>query len=195
MLTKISGSLLVLAALLPDVSASAFAPSLDQLRQSNRISQVDGGPKLPGPLALAHVYTKYGKQAPPAVAQAASAAIAQDLGAPATLVRRAKTTTTTSKASSTPKTSSTSTKTTTTTSATLQSASVQATDVGTDRAYYVNVTVGSTQMLLNFDTGSSDLWVFSSLLSSSQRGSHKLYTPSGSSQGTFSISYGEGSSP
>lgn len=169
---------LVLVILLPYVTGSTLAPSLDELRQNNRITQVDGGPKPPGPVALAHLYVKYGKQAPPAVERAASAAM-QDQAA--TIARRANT-------------ASSSTTVTTTASATIQSASVRATDYGNDLAYYVNVTVGSTQMLLNFDTGSSDLWVFSTLLPAAQRGSHNLYKPSGLSVGTFSVAYGEGSS-
>lgn len=178
-------------AMLPFVVGSAFPPSLDQLRQSHRVKQVHAGTKLPGPIALAHLYAKYGKQAPPAIIQAASAA-SQQLAA-ATLAARATKSSTKLTTSSTLQTSTT-TKITLTTSASIQSASVQATDLPNDKAYYVNVTVGSTQMLLNFDTGSSDLWVFSTLQPAAQRGSHKLYTPAGTSSGTFSVSYGEGSS-
>jgi len=52
---------------------------------------------------------------------------------------------------------------------------------------------------LDFDTGSSDLWVFSTLQASSQTTGHKLYNPNDStakvkSGYTWEISYGDGSS-
>lgn len=53
-------------------------------------------------------------------------------------------------------------------------------------------------MLLNFDTGSSDFWVYSSLMPSSERGSHAIYNPTSSggklkSGYTWDIGYGDGS--
>lgn len=79
---------------------------------------------------------------------------------------------------------------------TYQTAKVSATDLPFDRQYLINVTVGSTKMLLNLDTGSSDLWVDSTKLPTSERGKHKLYPLSGTvdSGETFSVAYGEGSS-
>ncbi|EOA81136.1 uncharacterized protein SETTUDRAFT_24639 [Exserohilum turcica Et28A] len=65
-----------------------------------------------------------------------------------------------------------------------------------DRSYLCPVTVGGTTLHLDFDTGSADLWAFSSLQSRSQRGSHAYYTvnPSKQLQGySWSISYGDGS--
>lgn len=44
--------------------------------------------------------------------------------------------------------------------------------------YLVPVTVGGQSLNLDFDTGSADLWVFSSLLASSSRSGHDYYTSS-----------------
>jgi len=49
---------------------------------------------------------------------------------------------------------------------------------------------------LDFDTGSSDLWVFSNLLPSSERSGHSIYTVTSSKKitgDTWDISYGDGS--
>jgi len=68
-----------------------------------------------------------------------------------------------------------------------------------DSEYLTPVTIGSQTLNLDFDTGSSDLWVFSSELPTSERSSHSYYTPSQSSTSkllsgyTWSISYGDGS--
>ncbi|KAJ8608663.1 hypothetical protein MRB53_039547 [Persea americana] len=71
-----------------------------------------------------------------------------------------------------------------------------------DEAYLCPVTIGTPgiQTMLDFDTGSADLWVFSTLMPSSQSSGHSpLYNPSGSSTAvretgeTWSISYGDGS--
>jgi aspergillopepsin I len=77
----------------------------------------------------------------------------------------------------------------------VQSGSVQATDLPNDKAYYVPVTVGQQKFLLNMDTGSSDLWVFSSAMPKSQRGTHPLYKLEGDllSGETWDIEYAEGS--
>lgn len=71
-----------------------------------------------------------------------------------------------------------------------------------DLEYVVPVAIGSPAQTLNldFDTGSSDLWVFSSETPSSQRSGHHIYSPAKSSTSkklsgaTWSISYGDGSS-
>ncbi|EPS35498.1 hypothetical protein H072_11083 [Dactylellina haptotyla CBS 200.50] len=66
-----------------------------------------------------------------------------------------------------------------------------------DIQYVCPVTVGSQKLNLNFDTGSADLWVFSSIMPKSQQGGHKIYTPgSGAKQvkgATWKIQYGDGS--
>jgi len=65
-----------------------------------------------------------------------------------------------------------------------------------DSAYLCPVTVGSTVVELDFDTGSSDLWVFSSLQASSQTSGHAIYQAQSSklkSGYTWKISYGDGS--
>lgn len=61
------------------------------------------------------------------------------------------------------------------------------------------VTIGGQTLNMVFDTGSSDLWVFSSSLSQATIGSHSAFDPTQSEtfknlQGaTFSVSYGDGS--
>ena len=62
-----------------------------------------------------------------------------------------------------------------------------------------SVTIGSNKQsfIIDFDTGSSDLWVPNANKCSSCRGKHtynsKTSTTSKSKSGTFSISYGDGS--
>lgn len=77
-----------------------------------------------------------------------------------------------------------------------------ATPDGGDLEYTVPVSIGSPAQTLNldFDTGSSDLWVFSTELSSSDTSGHSTYDPSSSSSGkkmsgaSWDITYGDGSS-
>ncbi|KIM76739.1 hypothetical protein PILCRDRAFT_640972 [Piloderma croceum F 1598] len=78
---------------------------------------------------------------------------------------------------------------------------VPADSVQNDLEYVVSVTIGTPGVTLNldFDTGSSDLWVWSSELRSAQSG-HNIYNPENSSTAktvkgaTWNISYGDGSS-
>jgi len=71
-----------------------------------------------------------------------------------------------------------------------------------DSEYLETVKIGTSPQTMNmdFDTGSSDLWVFSTSLSSSESSGHTLFDPAKSSTfqdyqgGTFSIEYGDGSS-
>ncbi|PPJ56623.1 hypothetical protein CBER1_01813 [Cercospora berteroae] len=66
--------------------------------------------------------------------------------------------------------------------------------------YLAPVTIGGQKLYLNFDSGSSDLWVFSSKLSPNAIGNHSFYDPSKSDTFTpydnasWRISYGDGSS-
>lgn len=81
--------------------------------------------------------------------------------------------------------------------AAVQSGSVAANPEQYDESYLCPVTVGSSQLNLDFDTGSADLWVFSSLTPKSESTGHSLYNPSTSgkvkSGYTWDISYGDGS--
>ncbi|CAF9938285.1 Type I transmembrane sorting receptor [Imshaugia aleurites] len=69
-----------------------------------------------------------------------------------------------------------------------------------DQAYLESVTVGGQTLNLDFDTGSSDLWVFSSELPANEQTGHNIYNPANSPTSavdtgeTWSISYGDGSS-
>ncbi|KAK3175858.1 hypothetical protein OEA41_007180 [Lepraria neglecta] len=69
-----------------------------------------------------------------------------------------------------------------------------------DQAYLEAVTIGGQTLNLDFDTGSSDLWVFSSELPANEQSNHAIYNPASSSTAkqlsgeTWSISYGDGSS-
>jgi aspergillopepsin I len=70
-----------------------------------------------------------------------------------------------------------------------------------DVEYLTPVSIGTPAQTLNldFDTGSSDLWVFSSELASSYQSGHSVYNPAKSSTSsklsgyTWDISYGDGS--
>ncbi|CAN8103895.1 unnamed protein product [Discula destructiva] len=81
--------------------------------------------------------------------------------------------------------------------------SATATPIDTyDDAYTTPVSIGTPAQVLNldFDTGSSDLWVFSSLTAKADVDDQDVYTPSDSSTAklvtgeTWDISYGDGSS-
>ncbi|RHZ68061.1 hypothetical protein CDV55_106287 [Aspergillus turcosus] len=67
-----------------------------------------------------------------------------------------------------------------------------------DTEYLTPVTVGGSTLNLDFDTGSADLWVFSSELPSSESSGHAIYKPSSTAQKmsgySWKISYGDGSS-
>ncbi|OCL12884.1 Asp-domain-containing protein [Glonium stellatum] len=65
-----------------------------------------------------------------------------------------------------------------------------------DSEYLTPVSVGSTTLELDFDTGSADLWVFSSLMPSSETSGHAVYQAQSSKKlagETWSITYGDGS--
>ena len=68
----------------------------------------------------------------------------------------------------------------------------------TGSAYKAPITIGSQQYLLDFDTGSPDLWVYSSFMDAPPPGSHQIYDPRNSTTAkvtdkTWGISYGDGS--
>ncbi|GAM90331.1 hypothetical protein ANO11243_083740 [Dothideomycetidae sp. 11243] len=78
-----------------------------------------------------------------------------------------------------------------------QSGAVVATSQDGDEEYTCPVSVGGQTLNLDFDTGSADLWVFSTLTPSSESSGHHKYNPKTSgkklSGETWSISYGDGS--
>lgn len=67
-------------------------------------------------------------------------------------------------------------------------------------SYLCPVSVGGQTLNLNFDSGSADLWVYSTLQPSSQQSGHSIYDPTKSSSSqllvgnTWAIKYGDGSS-
>ncbi|KAL7784306.1 aspartic peptidase domain-containing protein [Trichoderma ceciliae] len=79
---------------------------------------------------------------------------------------------------------------------------VGAEDQQNDSEYLCEVSIGTPEqtLLLDFDTGSSDLWVFSTELSKSIQKGHTIFNPTSSStfkkltDQTWKISYGDGSS-
>jgi hypothetical protein len=77
--------------------------------------------------------------------------------------------------------------------------SVAANPQPNDSEYLSPVVIGGQTLNLDFDTGSSDLWVFSTKLSQRASAGHSVYDPTKSTtfqqiQGaTWSISYGDGS--
>ncbi|TQS31809.1 hypothetical protein Golomagni_07903, partial [Golovinomyces magnicellulatus] len=129
-----------------------------------------------GPAALARAYAKYGVAVPQNVA-AASVSRASALKAQSVhnFIRSA--------------------------AATNGSGTAPATPDHGDLEYLVPVKIGSPAQTLNldFDTGSSDLWVFSSETPKSQSQGHSVYDPSKSTSGkklsgaSWSITYGDGS--
>ncbi|KAF9512925.1 hypothetical protein BS47DRAFT_1344866 [Hydnum rufescens UP504] len=85
-----------------------------------------------------------------------------------------------------------------------EGAEVPAEDVQNDLEYVVPVTIGTPGVTLNldFDTGSSDLWVWSSFIKTTRHNlqGHTIYNPTKSTTAhvasglTWHISYGDGSS-
>ncbi|KAF2103514.1 aspergillopepsin A precursor [Rhizodiscina lignyota] len=80
-----------------------------------------------------------------------------------------------------------------------QTGTTAAVSESNDSEFLEPVTVGGQKFNLDFDTGSSDLWVFSTSLSQQTIGQHSAYDPTKSNtvqpmQGaTWQISYGDGS--
>lgn len=79
--------------------------------------------------------------------------------------------------------------------ASAQSGTVAAAPESYDESYLCPVTVGSQTLNLDFDTGSADLWVYSSLQPTAQQSGHTVYsnTTAAKSGYSWSITYGDGS--
>ncbi|SMR58486.1 unnamed protein product [Zymoseptoria tritici ST99CH_1E4] len=98
------------------------------------------------------------------------------------------------------KTSTSSTSRAPTTTASNEDGEATAVPEENESEYLTETTVGGQKVNLNFDTGSADLWVFSSLLSQSALGDHSFYNPNNSDTfesydgATWQIRYGDGSS-
>nr|AUS76867.1 aspartic proteinase [Leptoxyphium fumago] len=73
--------------------------------------------------------------------------------------------------------------------------SVSASPESYDESYLIPVSIGGTTFHLDLDTGSSDLWVFSTQQPASQRSGHTAYKQTGTKKSgyTWNISYGDGS--
>ncbi|KAK3052044.1 hypothetical protein LTR09_006998 [Extremus antarcticus] len=76
---------------------------------------------------------------------------------------------------------------------------VTATPEANEAAYYSSVDIGGQKLNLNFDTGSADMWVYNTGMSSGLTSGHAVYNPVQSSTftkyngGTWEIQYGDGS--
>lgn len=79
-----------------------------------------------------------------------------------------------------------------------QASSIPATSVSDDLQYVIKVTAGASTLNLDLDTGSADLWTFSSETPSNELGGHNVYKPSSSAQKqnsqSWDVDYGDGSS-
>lgn len=68
-----------------------------------------------------------------------------------------------------------------------------------DQEFLSPITIGGQRLLMDFDTGSADLWVFSTLLNTFSQSGHTLYDPSKSAtfqpiqDSTWRIQYGDSS--
>lgn len=69
-----------------------------------------------------------------------------------------------------------------------------------DAQFLSPVTIGGQELIMNFDSGSSDTWVFNTNLPAAAQQGHTVYDPTKSStfqnslaQSTFNVSYGDGS--
>ncbi|TKA66599.1 hypothetical protein B0A49_06760 [Cryomyces minteri] len=68
-----------------------------------------------------------------------------------------------------------------------------------DQSYLCPVTVGGQTLNLDFDTGSADLWVYSTLMPTSEQRGHSVYNPDSSSSSnaqsdnSWTIQYSDGS--
>jgi hypothetical protein len=160
-----------------------------------------------GTRALIKAYRKYSMGLPQGLVDAMNAANAANAATPETLVesisnsavaglqedKAKKQKAATSAASSSAATAAASTGNTNGTGI------VTATPEAGDVEYLSPITVGGQTMNMDFDSGSSDLWMFSTQLSTASQTGHTNFNPQKSTtfalmQGaTFSISYGDGS--
>ncbi|KAL1986983.1 hypothetical protein VTN96DRAFT_5139 [Rasamsonia emersonii] len=77
---------------------------------------------------------------------------------------------------------------------------VSAMSINNDAEFVSPVQIGGQTLVMDFDTGSSDLWVFNTQLSKAAQQGHTIYDPAKSQTfkqiegATFNITYGDGSS-
>ncbi|EOD43227.1 putative aspartic endopeptidase pep1 protein [Neofusicoccum parvum UCRNP2] len=184
--------------LLAALSAFSFSPVESRAIEGRQnkgftLQQVVYGKRLKnGPIALGNLYKKVGVDMPTEVSEAF--AVATESQVPANVNKRAvpakpkpsSTTTTSStpiptstKASSTSSTiKSSSVASSSSKASSTQSGSAVATPVNQfDTAYMIPITLGGTTVMVDLDTGSSDLWAFSNLQPSSQTAGHNVYSP------------------
>lgn len=166
--------------LLASVALAAPFEALDSSSFTVRAAARKHKFKRNGALAMAMAYSKYHVKIPDNIL------VAIELDNTTSVAGRAPAATTTTKTSSTP----------------TVTGSVANTPEPGDSEYLCPVYIGSNKQLLNldFDTGSSDLWVFSTGLSKTLQTGHSVYNPSTStsskllSGSSWKISYGDGSS-
>jgi len=162
-----------MAASVIGLAAAGTVPVEARAKVAFTVNQVPAGKVLKpaGPVAMLNTYNKFKKPAPVELVKAASSVSASTAAK--------------AKAAAT--------------STTPMSGSVTATPESWDESYLCPVVVGGKTLNLDFDTGSSDLWVYSSLQPASQQSGHNIYNPttdgtaSVMSGSSWSITYGDGS--
>ncbi|MCJ1389775.1 Type I transmembrane sorting receptor [Xylographa bjoerkii] len=174
----------LVAAVLATVASATPLSKRDHFSISQSSTTLKSGRKN-GPAAKSHAYHRYHKTVSPSLQDAASR-----MSANAPTMK--KTSHGSQKALKASKSSSSKDA--------ESSGVVDADPTSGDDEYISQITIGGQKVSLQFDTGSSDLWVFSAELSTSEIGNHSVYDPTQSStssqlQGaSWSITYGDSSS-
>ncbi|MCJ1397104.1 Type I transmembrane sorting receptor [Xylographa trunciseda] len=174
----------LVAAVLATVASATPMSKRDSFSVRQSLASSKSGRKN-GAAARAHAYHRYHKTVPPSLHDAASR---MRTNAPT----MKKTSHGSQKALKASKSSSSQDAET--------SGIVDADPTSGDNEYISQITIGGQEVSLQFDTGSSDLWVFSAELSTSEIGNHSVYDPTQSSTSSqiegasWSITYGDSSS-